>query len=353
MGDNCILYDWFTCSFVGVDYYDLTRVLGMDQVKWTLQKTGSRLKYGHRLAFDGISIHYTDPDDHVHQVGICLEMSGQGCRDFETFGLGDWQRLFEFVALADGHITRLDIAYDDFTGVLPIRTMYDQADRFEFTARTQKVQLIKQSEDADPAHAGLSICHGSKSSEVFVRCYDKRVERHAWDEYDHWVRFEIQLRGSNACGFVHARGSIGDKFRGVVANYINYRDAVPGDSNKRRWPLSSWWSEFLEHAAAISVHDTRDVEYNKLRLDMHIYDSNHNAIKAEILADGLPVFLGKIFHDRAELPDKYSRILEASKNSDEILRILSAETSGVQVLSVAGQIGDYTEAQAINIDKVS
>ena len=54
---------------------------------------------------------------------VCVwRCPGQGCRDFETFGKGDWW-LFEFIRLTGGTVTRLDIAYDDFSGVLPLRTI--------------------------------------------------------------------------------------------------------------------------------------------------------------------------------------------------------------------------------------
>ena len=158
---NSLLYDWLTVSFQTVDYRDLIQLLGLSSVNWSSEKT--RLHYAQRLKFDGISIHFTEDYDTKHQAGCCLEMSGQGCRDFETFGIADWNLLFEFIALAGGNVTRLDIAYDDFTGVLPLRQMYDQADRYEFTTRKQKLLLTKSSDDAVPDHAGLSVCHGSQT----------------------------------------------------------------------------------------------------------------------------------------------------------------------------------------------
>ena len=347
--ENSILYDWLTVSFATVDYRDLISVIGLVGVGWSESQTGSRLKYGHRLVFDGCSIHYTEEHDRKHNQGCCLEMSGQGCRDFETFGSGDWSALFEFVALAGGKITRLDVAYDDFTGVLPLRKMYDQADRYEFTTRKQKLLLTKSSEDAVPDHAGLSVCHGSKNSEVYIRVYDKRAERHAWEEVEHWIRFEVQLRDSSAAGFVIARGSIGEKFRGIVTQYLNYRDPVVDDSNKSRWPLSSWWSDFLEAAAALSVHTKHETEYNKDRLDCHVYDRNHNSIKTEILSDGLPAFLTKIFGHTEDMPQKYEKVLQASENAAEIQRILGQTSSGSQVLGVAQQIADYADAHGFNL----
>ena len=102
--DNCFLFDWLTVSFSDdFGFADIIGLLGIDRCIEE-QKTGSRLKYGHRLAFDGISVHYTDDSDKRHNAGVCLEMSGQGCRDFETFGSGDWVDLFTSIAEMHGVI---------------------------------------------------------------------------------------------------------------------------------------------------------------------------------------------------------------------------------------------------------
>lgn len=346
--ENALLYDWLTVSFVNVDVQTLLQVIGLAGCAWEEQKTGSRLKYQKRIAFDGVSVHYTEDWDFKHNQGVCLEMSGQGCRDFETFGSKDWTALFDFIALTGGKITRLDVAYDDFTGVIPIDIMFEQAKRYYFTARTQKRRLMSESVDGDPAHDGISVCHGSKSSEVYVRCYDKRSERHAWEEFPHWIRFELQLRGSNAEGFAKSSVGLGERFAGVIANYINYRCPDPDDTNKRRWKVCPWWQKFLGNAAALSVHSIKDTEYNKDRLDKHIYERNYNSIKTEILVDGLPAFLHRILGHSAELPSKYSKIVRGSQNADEILAILGETTSTKQVQDLLSEIDDYRDAHAFN-----
>lgn len=342
--ENCLLYDWFTCSFKNVEFTDLLYFLGLHEKPW--QEKSTRLHYAKRLCFDGISIHYSPEDDLIHEKGCCLEMSGQGCRDFDTFSDCSWQELFDFVKATDGHITRLDIAYDDFTGVLNVQTMAAFARNFWFTARSQKIRIMEESEDGEPDHMGFSVCHGSKSSNIYIRCYDKRVEKHAWD-IPHWVRFEVQLRADNCEGFVSAPGGLGPRFGGVITNYLNYR-CPSEDSNKRRWPVCPWWSRFLGDVERLSVHQKKDVEYNKDRLDAHIYDRNHNAIKSEILTDGLSSFVSRIFGHTEELPPKYDTIIRASKNADDILRILGETSPAGQIVTVSRDIENLFDSLAIN-----
>ncbi len=344
--DNCILYDWITVSFQNLDKDTLIYVLGLQFVPWSESETGSRLKYGHRIFYDGVSVHYTDDIDHRHNPGCCLEMSGQGCRDFETHGKGDWWLLFEFIRLSHGKVTRLDIAFDDFSGLIPLPVMAAFADNFYFTSRSQKRRVMHESEDGDPDHDGISVCHGSKSSDIYIRCYDKRVERHAW-EIPHWVRFEVQLRGDNCAGFIQAGGDLGEKLRGVVCNYVNYRCPDPDDSNKRRWCIAPWWYRFIQGVAAISVNSKRDTEYNKDRLHKHVYDRNHNSIKTAILTDGLAGFLGTVFGHTEPLPEKYDKICKASENASDILRILR-ETHTAQLLDCRDNLDDWADSLALN-----
>lgn len=348
--DNVILYDWLTVSFSNVDKDTLIHLLGLQSLSWSEADTGSRLRYGHRLYYDGISIHYTDDWDRKHNQGICLEMSGQGCRDYETFGKGDWWLLFDFIRLSKAKVTRLDLAYDDYTGLILLPIMAEMARKFMFTARSQKVRVIEEAEDANPDHLGISVCHGSKSSDLYIRVYDKRVERHAWD-IPHWVRFEIQLRNNNCDGFISNGQDLGEKFRGVVSNYLNYRCPEPSDTNKRRWHVAPWWQKFLAGAAAISIHTTKDIEYNRDRLEAHVYERNHNAIKTAILSSGLPQFLEKTFGRSEELPDKYKKVLQASENAAEIERILN-ETTGLQMVDLIRSAEDWADYHAINLFQV-
>ena len=59
-------------------------------------------------------------------MGVAVEMSGQGCRTFETLStletdaMKKWRKLFDFIRSFGLKITRLDVAYDDHSGILDI-----------------------------------------------------------------------------------------------------------------------------------------------------------------------------------------------------------------------------------------
>ena len=107
MGENLIIYDWLSFTSKLHDPLLIVDVLGLSHVPWETIK-GAR-GYQDRLYFNCISIHFNGRDD----MGVWCEMSGQGCRAFETLSsLQDgWETLFETIAQQKMNITRLDVAY--------------------------------------------------------------------------------------------------------------------------------------------------------------------------------------------------------------------------------------------------
>lgn len=105
---NKIIYDWVSITSKIHSPDGFIRMLGLDNpgISWELMKGAHG--YRDRLYWERISIHFNGRDD----MGIWLEMSGQGCRAFESFGSGDYESLFAEVSAAgdDMHITRLDVA---------------------------------------------------------------------------------------------------------------------------------------------------------------------------------------------------------------------------------------------------
>lgn len=328
--ENSLLYDWLTFSLPDFSEPETLAFLHLpSHLSWQTG-LGSRLFYQQRRFFSGISVHSTfcssDPDQAPCRLnaGCCVEMSGQGCRAYETYSGESMADLVARVRAAGFSVSRVDIAYDDFSGVIDLQHMSYQAQHFQFTSRLQARKIVDASEFSDLELSGLTVSHGSKSSRIFIRCYDKRVERNAFNIFPHWVRFEIQLRDENAIGFLDCPGDLGSKFSGLIRQYLLYRDPVPGDTNKRRWPVSSWWEKFLGDAAAFSVASKKDLDYNKDRFDAFVYDHMHNVIQCAVLCDGPLAFLRRVFGFSEDMPSKYQRLVSQFSTADphELQRFL-------------------------------
>jgi len=115
--EDIILFDWLSVSSTVDIPENFIEFLGLDELEF--EEVNGYYGYRNRYYYDGISIHYDYRGADEGERNCLLEISGQGCRVFETYGNGDWKKLFSRF-LSDGYnITRLDVAYDDHTGNTP------------------------------------------------------------------------------------------------------------------------------------------------------------------------------------------------------------------------------------------
>ena len=304
METNVFLIDWFTFTVKGSTVDQVKSLIGLvDQaVHWEV--LGGCNGYPQSEFYAGVRIMYGASDE----MGICCNMSGQGCRSFETFGMGDWIKLFDIlVSLGDNiNITRCDLAFDDHTGVLDLVRIQADTNDGNYTAKFRWWKCEYGSE-------GISMYYGSPQSKIRLRIYDKAAERGFEDQ--HWIRVELQLRDGNADSavrYLYSGMAISTVFTGVMRNYIQFREPNDLDSNKSRWPMADYWAKFLDGAAPLTLWVKPGVEYNVFNLQRFVIEQAGNAISCYVaiygfagLADRLSEF--KPFH---KLPAKYQLLID-------------------------------------------
>lgn len=320
MQANCFVYDWlnFTLPVDGLWYDEfgedisdghvIISLLGMSSVSFQLLN-GVR-GYSGKLWFDGINIHL--PSD--KQPNLWLEMSGSGCRCFESYGHGDWQKIFDF-ALKYCHITRLDVSFDDHSGILDIKQLFlDTYFERAYVSRANKHEC-ELSWDDRTGDDGSTIYHGSRSSNTMVRIYDKAKQLHRVDE--HWVRVEMELHQENATDFLRMPGNIGDKWCGILHNFLRYVDSDPSDSNRWRWPLKIYWAELLRGASALKWPEKPGAVYNMDSLDRYVFGQAGNSIRTFIEICGVDVFLERLKETSPSfVPEKHRRLIAEFKRDN-------------------------------------
>lgn len=309
--ENRLLFDWVSISTRKHDPGQIMELIGMTDVPWQITKGGNG--YTHRYFFGDVSISYSE-GSMVNVNGFyLLEMSGQGCRTFETYGNGDYNKLFSLVQAEFGkpsvdqdvRITRLDIAFDDVTGVFDINLICDKTRLEEFVCRMKTYQSIY-------GNKGNSVTFGRKGSDVFIRIYDKARERGFKPEDNkHWVRCELQLRSDAARGVVNnlTDCSVGTLYCSVLRRYLCFKEPSDTESNKSRWEDSPWWIEHLKNAAGVSLFDKLGVTYNYSKAEKYVVTQPLGAIKSLLAILGPEEFLN--FIDRQPMPKnpKYSRMI--------------------------------------------
>lgn len=311
--ENCILFDWVSITSKIHSPQNFIYLLGLalPEITWEIRRGA----HGYRdcLFWEHISIHYNGRED----MGVWLEMTGQGCRAFETFGTGDYLSLFQevFDEPDEVHFTRLDVAFDDHSGILPLQQIAE--DTLELrdgvpacvVSKFRSRQVEWQHYDGD-SRPGLSVYYGRKVSDCLIRIYDKAAERHFFDR--HWVRVELQLRDERALAFaqqVASGADIGEIYRGVIYNYLRYVDPDPLDSNRWRWPMKGYWADFLGAAARIRLWRQPGADYNILNCEEFVFHQAGAAVHTLLEIYGIEVFLQKLKEQRGVLSAKYQRLL--------------------------------------------
>ncbi len=304
--ENLILIDWVTFTTKIWSLADIRTFLGLDGQTWDLLDHGF---HGYKRAevFNGITIMYEGRpnEDGSDDMGICVEISGQGCRAMESFARVDWFVFFSFLMDLQNefHVTRLDLAYDDHIGVLDKLRLKLDTDMHFYRSKTRTWEIRYGSN-------GFSIYHGSKKSLVMIRIYDKAAERGILDG-THWIRVEIQLRDSNASGAIQAylaQRSIGGVYGGLLATYLVYCEECD-DTNVSRWPVAEYWAQLLQGAQRIHIAAAPGMEYNVFRLERFLRDTAGGGLYTWIKIFGLESLPELLKTRKGKLNPKHKMLL--------------------------------------------
>lgn len=286
--------------------------------------------YMQRYWYDCISIHFDGRED----MGVWVEMSGQGCRAFETDGNGDYKALFDLILNNEQvHVTRLDVAFDEYDGILDIDRVWNDTMKQNYRSKMDYFDIQYSS-------YGKSINVGSPRSEVVIRIYDKLSERlskfksrtekeRIADEIPHWIRVEVQMKDDRAKEFIRHLDDleIGVTFRGVLRNYLEYGYwREDNDEGERRFCCYSYWEKLLEAAAPLSIYQTPGVDYNLARCQRFVTEQAGNAIDCLFKIYG-EEYVKKLVKERTVKQNpKYINLInkhkdEYQKNTDDKLNI--------------------------------
>lgn len=327
--NNVFLIDWLTVVFHDCHVCDVMELLGFPcDTPWQEQHifrngypvqtfwNGVCIRWGaDRAEFfsDDLSLGGKKAIQKVrHDMGICLDLSGTGCRSFEQYGRGNWLELLSAICSKKGrcNVTRLDLAYDDHIGLLDIyRIESDVRDR-NYVSKARSAR-ITWSDDLDEDIQGLTVEVGSRQSSVLIRIYDKAAER-GFDHSRHWVRVELQLREQRALAAVAEilkLQHVGRTASGIVRNYCTFR--IPsGDSNKSRWPIADYWDKLIMDMNRISIWISPGEPYNFSKTERHMLEQYGQAFITYYRVHGeFASFLNAALQRFPELKKKYQTVI--------------------------------------------
>lgn len=319
--ENLILFDWlsFTSPFHSVE--SIIDFLGLNKDKIVFRTVPGSKTYSTRLTFGNIHISYGSEIN----PGVWVEMTGQGCREFEQYSSKTFIDLFtEFCDNPkDYHISRLDVAYDDFNKKLDIYKLKKETENLNFVSKFKDpvIEFAVRSK-------AITIYLGSLQSDIFMRVYDKAKERKR-DDIPHWVRWEIVLKNDNAFNFLSKLllndEVIGNIFFGLVNNYVRYIIPDANETNISRLKTAKWWLKWLESFELISVYSSKPTSYNLSRCEAYGFRQAGNAVSTLIDIKGVTNFLKELRQFKPKTNIKYQSLIDTNGKSEEDILSFLAE----------------------------
>lgn len=259
-----VLIDWLTFSVKEQDPDKVIQTyLGMDPSLF--QDTGySLMGYNKVKRFSDILVCSDGrEDDYFKDMGVCVSMSGNGCRTFETMSkltldLKDRQgtssvafpALFQLlVSDTDANVSRIDIACDDRAGYLDMDAILTKTQTNEVNSRMTKRSTVISFDGTQ--RNGATVYIGAPSSSFRVRIYDKALEQ---GESGHWVRVELVMRSQNANAFVEQM-TTSENVGKLAAQVINDKFSFieRDDSNITRCTVCQWWTQFVDELESVRL----------------------------------------------------------------------------------------------------
>ena len=262
-----VLVDWLTFSVKEKDpAIVIAEYLGLGPELF--QDAGyGLLGYNRVLRFSDICVCYEGRENSFFKdMGVCVSMSGNGCRTFETMsklGAKDKQgtqsvafpALFRLLTADEtANVSRIDIACDDREGYLDMYEIIDRTRSNKINSRLLRRTINFSLNGKDKA--GATVYIGASSSDFRVRIYDKALEQGV---EGHWVRVELVMRSANANAFVEEMTN-SENVGKLAAQVINDKFSFieRDDSNITRCTVCEWWQNFVDELDKVRLV-SRDV----------------------------------------------------------------------------------------------
>lgn len=273
-----VLIDYLTLTSKIHDVQFFIDLLGLSDCIFMLGKPYNGWYYC--MYYDGVKLLYGGRDD------VCLDMSGKGCRTVEHVSelsfdwLGFFRTLEPDLKSKDVHIARLDVACDDFEGVLSYPNLVRHTRDWKYICKSRVRIWIDGDEQA--------LYYGSKKSDRRLRIYNKALEQ-GYDDDVHWMRVEFQFRDDCALSFVlnwFQIGHIGRCYQGVLVDYIRFVTEPVTHENYSRAVTTRWWQRFTGNAFKVGQLYLQGRQYSLASVEEFVRRQASSSLKTLLIANG-------------------------------------------------------------------
>lgn len=188
-------------------------------------------------------------------MGVHVEYSGAALGLYRMDGT-DPADMVRWHAKQGHTVTRLDVAIDVIDTDISPRQLYEQLKSGKGNTKGGRNYKMWEKNDG-----GQTLYIGSRTSNIFLRIYDKGAELHTDDV---WVRVELELKAGKAREFANLIANDGSstaiqRMRGVLRTVVDFpgkvwsgivgdEDVKLTDSTKKRTDTAAWLLELVAPA---------------------------------------------------------------------------------------------------------
>lgn len=260
--------DWFSCTFLENIYSEqFCELLHLKISDFEVRKLDEKNEYDYRFTYQNLITISTRAETEDKKAYTHIDIKGQGCRWLEN----NWQHNFNWTDYFNimrsiytiHHLTRLDVAIDDYVGKLNITTLHRKMreKQFRSTAGIRSWRYIESGDVAsDKTLNGQTLYIGK--GDIEFRFYDKYAQLSNSlipipEDVEFWNRYEIQLRHERAEVVMNmiADGNleIGYLVKSIMNEYLCFLIPSKTDVNKSRWAVCGFWSNFLGDVGGVRL----------------------------------------------------------------------------------------------------
>lgn len=328
--------DWVSITFKeNIFLKGLLPLLHLDFHDFEHKELAQSNEYEDRYKYLNLITVMTRRESEDKQALTHLDITGQGCRFLEN----NWRKEFDWVDFCNilrssftiHHITRFDVAIDDYRGFLNISTLHRKMrlKHFRSTAGLRSWRYIESGDIlADKEISGQTLYIGK--GDIEFRFYDKYAQLtnsqniEIDENIDFWNRYEIQLRHERALVVFNmiADGNfeIGTLVKSIMSEYLTFLIENKNDKTKARWPICKFWLDFLGDVSKVrltmqplekSVYRTKNWVEKQVSVSLAVLD--------ECLNDSGHYVAGLIADGRRRMTKQHKQMIESYKSAVDMI----------------------------------
>ena len=288
--DNGYKLDYLSFTLSKDDYFNFNVMKALKYNIEDFTETTGRYFYNSALTLNNyVTIYYNDltNTDKIYYEStantVAIFFTGQGCTDLALKFNNNIYSVFQLLYSFNVKITRIDLAFDDFDGLLDFDLIEYKLNQGEYRSRKRSFSVHKggaeKSESTDynvvktgnvkQELLGRTIYLGNPRSTaknvVYARFYDKYLMYKAKSQIlpekaeitGIWQRYELVFKRTKAHDLFlnylfneEFKNNVDKLYKSCLRDMIEFLDikevgAV--ETHKRYWVISPWWDEFLQY----------------------------------------------------------------------------------------------------------